>query len=158
MSRDAAADWRDEAAKGRLCDLIGYQLRRASVQDLQGAVAALEPANIRTVPLSVLQTIVETPGLSSADICRVLGMQRANIVSILADLEGRGFFVRETDPSDQRVQKLFPTRRGREEAARCMELIRTHEDRMLARFTPEERQQLRCLLAKLWEDESPPEA
>lgn len=135
----------------RLRDLIGYHLRRASVFDLQGAVAALEPSGLRTVPMSVLFAIVEAPGISAAEICRALGIQRANIVSILADLEKRGLFLREPDPADSRIQRLFPTRKGEEAAQEAIWLIAAHEEQMLSRFTPGERDELRRLLAKLWQ-------
>ena len=95
----------EDAKICRLQDLVGYHLRRASVFDLQGAVSALEPANTRPVPMSVLLSIIETPGISSAEICRALGMQRANIVPILAELEERGLFLREADESDQRIDR-----------------------------------------------------
>ena len=55
-----------EASINRLEDLVGYHLRRASVFDLQGAVPALDPAKTRPVPMSVLLSIVEMPGISSA--------------------------------------------------------------------------------------------
>jgi len=42
--------------------------------------------------MSVLSVMIENPGITSAEICRMLGMQRANIVSILAELEARGLF------------------------------------------------------------------
>ncbi|MFT3690995.1 MarR family winged helix-turn-helix transcriptional regulator [Paenirhodobacter sp.] len=135
----------------RLQDLIGYHLRRASVFDLQGAVAALEPAGLRTVPMSVLFAIVEQPGISAAEICRALGIQRANIAPILADLEKRGLFLREADPADNRVQRLFPTPTGAEQAAQAIARIAAHEETMLSRFTPGEREELRRLLAKLWQ-------
>jgi DNA-binding MarR family transcriptional regulator len=144
-----------EASISRLVDLVGYHLRRASVFDLQGAVSALEPANTRPVPMSVLLSIVEMPGISSADICRALGMQRANIVSILADLEERGLFLREADSSDQRIQRLFPTRRGEEEAARWLALIADHECSMLCRLSAAEQRELRRLLAKIWQKDGP---
>ncbi|PZU21337.1 MAG: MarR family transcriptional regulator [Shinella sp.] len=144
-----------EASVSRLEDLVGYHLRRASVLDLQGAVPALEPAQTRPVPMSVLLSIVETPGISSADICRALGMQRANIVSMLADLEERGLFLREADSFDQRIQRLFPTRRGEEEAARWLALIAEHERRLLCRLSADERTELRRLLAKIWQEDGP---
>lgn len=138
----------------RLSDLVGYHLRRASVFDLQGAVAALDPAGLRTVPMSVLMTIVEEPGISSAQICRVLGMQRANIVSVLAELDKRGLFLRETDPSDNRIQRLFPTGAGKKEAARALALISEHEERMLAQLTLDEQHELRRLLQKIWDTDA----
>lgn len=146
-------DGRKTRGSERLEDLVGYHLRRASVFDLQGAVAALEAANTRPVPLSVLLSIVETPGITAAEICRSLGMQRANIVSILAELEERGLFLREADLADQRVQRLFPTRRGEEEASNGLVRIMAHERAMLQRLTASEQTELRRLLAKIWQDD-----
>lgn len=140
---------------GRLDELLGYHLRRASVFDLQGAVSALERANTRPVPMSVLLSIIETPGISSAEICRALGMQRANIVPILAELEERGLFLREVDESDQRIQRLFPTRRGETAAAEWLALVSEHERSMLRRLTVEEQTELRRLLAKIWQEDGP---
>lgn len=136
---------------GRLQDLVGYHLRRASVSDLHGAVAALEQVGLRTVPVSVLLTIVGEPGISSAEICRALSIQRANIVPILADLEKRGLFLREADPGDNRIQRLFATGRGKEEAARALSLLVAHEERLLSRLDAGERDCLRSLLAKVWQ-------
>jgi DNA-binding MarR family transcriptional regulator len=144
-----------ETSVSRLEHLVGYHLRRASVFDLQGAVPALEPASTRPVPMSVLLSIVEMPGISSADICRALGMKRANIVSILADLEERGLFLREADSSDQRIQRLFPTRRGEEEAVRWLAMIAEHERSMLYRLSAAEQNELRRLLAKIWQEDGP---
>ena len=145
----------EDAKICRLQDLVGYHLRRASVFDLQGAVSALEPANTRPVPMSVLLSIIETPGISSVEICRALGMQRANIVPILAELEERGLFLREADESDQRIQRLFPTRRGEEAAAAWLALVSEHERSMLRRLTAEEQTELRRLLAKIWQEDGP---
>ena len=137
----------------QLRDLIGYHLKRASAWDLHGANAALEAAGLRTVSMSVLLTLTERPGVSAAEICRSLRMQRANIVAVLAELESRGLFLREADPEDNRVQRLFPTAKGREEAQRMLGLIRAHEDRMLAGLTLAERDELRRMLAIIWRED-----
>ncbi|WP_051013901.1 MarR family winged helix-turn-helix transcriptional regulator [Pararhodospirillum photometricum] len=134
-----------------LDDLVGYHLRRASIVDLQGASAALEAVRSRPVPFSVLSCIVERPGISAAEICRVLGMQRANIVSILAELEERGLFLREADSRDNRIQRLFPTRHGQDVAAQGIERVAQHEEVLLQHLSVEERHELRRLLAKIWQ-------
>ncbi|REG45934.1 MarR family transcriptional regulator [Paracoccus versutus] len=155
MSRESAGKpkyIRGESPR-QLRDLVGYHLKRASALDLHGANAALEASGLRTVQMSVLLTITEQPGISSADICRVLRMQRANIVPVLADLESRGLFLRETDPNDSRIQRLFPTGKGRDEASHMLGLVATHEDRMLARLTPAERDDLRRMLALIWKED-----
>ncbi|MEI9404842.1 MarR family winged helix-turn-helix transcriptional regulator [Mesorhizobium argentiipisi] len=134
-----------------LGDLVGYHLRRASVFDLQGSTAALEEAGLRPISMSVLCNIIERPGISAADICRVLGMQRANIVSVLADLEEKGFLLRDTDKSDQRIQRLYPTDGGREIATKCLALLAEHEEHLLRRLDASERVELLRLLSLVWQ-------
>lgn len=136
----------------RLEDLIGYNLRRASLVDLQGATAALERAGTRVIPMCVLSTVVERPGVTSAEVCRLLGMQRANMVPILAELEAKGLVFREADPLDQRVQKIFPTQDGLEQGMQWLTLLADHETKLLSRFSDRERQDLLRLLSKLWQE------
>ncbi|WP_338323046.1 MarR family winged helix-turn-helix transcriptional regulator [Falsirhodobacter deserti] len=136
-----------------LGNMVGYHLRRASVQDMAGAVAVLRPAGARPITVSVLLCIVETPGITSAQICRVLGMQRANIVQFLADLEARNLFIREADPQDQRVHRLFATKEGEEAARDWLDRLRLHEDRMLRNLSADERAELRRLLELVWSED-----
>lgn len=158
MTKEAAkARTGDKAAPRRLHDMLGYHLRRASALDMKGVAAALEPAGARPVTLSILRCIVERPGVSSVEICRLLGLQRANLAPLLAELEQRGLFLRETDPSDHRVQRLRATRKGEAEAALWLDLAATHEEEMLRGLSAEERAELRRLLAKLWRQDEPGE-
>ncbi|WP_435169915.1 MarR family winged helix-turn-helix transcriptional regulator [Falsirhodobacter sp. 1013] len=138
-----------------LQSLVGYHLRRASVFDLAGALAALQPVNGRPATLSVLMCIVEQPGVSAAEICRTLGLQRANIVQLLVDLEGQGLFTRETDAADQRIQRLYPTPEGKAAAQDWLRRLRDHEARMLERLSPAEQAELRRLLGRVWMEEAP---
>lgn len=136
--------------KTALNDLVGYHLRRASVFDLAGAVAALEPVGTRPITMSVLTCITEQPGVTSAEICRVLGMQRANIVQFLADLDAKGLFRREADAKDQRIQRLFPTDAGLAAARDWQARLTAHEDAMLHRLSAPERAELCRLLGLIW--------
>lgn len=136
----------------RLEDLIGYNLRRASLIDLQGATAALEQAGTRVIPMCVLSTVIERPGVTSAEVCRLLGMQRANMVPILAELEAKDLVSREADPLDQRVQKIFATEQGLEQGQQWLALLAEHERKLLSRFSEKERGDLLKLLSKLWQE------
>jgi DNA-binding MarR family transcriptional regulator len=139
--------------EGSLESLIGYHLRRSSLLDIAGVMAALADADIRPVPLSVLAMIVEKPGITAAEICRQLAIQRANIVPILADLESRGLFVRGADPEDQRIQRLHATKAGRSDYADWLAGIQAHEEHLLRRLTAAERAILRELLEKIWRED-----
>ncbi|RKD35733.1 DNA-binding MarR family transcriptional regulator [Rhizobium sp. WW_1] len=132
-------------------DLVGYHLRRASVMDLQGSTAALADVNLRPVSMSVLCNVIEKPGATAAEICRVLDMQRSNIVSILADLEGQGLVLRETDETDQRIQRLYATKRGFDVTSNSFALLSAHEERLLVNLHPSERSELLRLLSLIWQ-------
>lgn len=150
VSSDTAAARRIRDA---LTDIVGYHLRRASVHDLNGAVAALEPVGARPITMSVLLSIIDAPGSTSADICRLLGIKRANIVGLLQQLEVRGLFVRKDDPADQRIQRLYPTDAGLATAQDWLARVRDHEEKTLRRLTAAERTELRRLLALIWMEE-----
>lgn len=137
-----------------LDQLVGYHLRRASVHDLNGAVAALDDAGARPITMSVLLSIVEHPGSTSADICRMLGIKRANIVGLLQQLEARDLFLRKDDPTDQRIQRLYPTKTGLETALDWLNRIRQHEEKTLRRLSIKERAELRRLLSLIWSEEA----
>lgn len=136
----------------RLEQLVGYNLKRASALDMIGSAIAVEAQGLRIVPLSVLLTIVDHPGLSSADICRQLKMQRANIVPILAELERRQLIERQAAETDNRVQRLFCTREGKETAETALARIAEHEVHLLRRLSIRERATLVRLLALVWRE------
>lgn len=148
MSKPAHAS----RSEGSLDGLIGYHLRRASLVDIAGVMAVLADADIRPVPFSVLAIVVENPGVTAAEICRQLAIQRGNIVPILADLESYGLLVREADPDDQRIQRLHATKAGRASYADWLAGIQTHEEHLLRRLTAAERAILRELLEKIWRE------
>src|ERR1700759_1225715 len=106
-----------QADDGRLEDLLGYPLRRASTLDMNDFIAHFTDVSLRPVPFSVLCTIDEEPGTTAADICRKLSLQQANIVHVLAEIEADGLIERRADADDQRIQRLFLTRIGRDSLA-----------------------------------------
>lgn len=137
----------------KLSDLVGYHLRRASLCDLQGSNSVTQKFGLRPVPMSVLMIIGEQPSITSADICRLLGMQRANIAPILADFDKVGWILREADASDSRLQRLSLSPEGQSLIQAVLHEIHIHEERMLAGFTPEERAQLVGYLSRIWKED-----
>ena len=135
----------------RLDDMVGYHLRRASAADMSGATNALEVTGLRTVPASVLMTIDENDGPSSADLCRLLGMQRANMAPVLAELERRDLVMRSADPNDNRIMHLYLTPGGVAETRRLRKILGQHERRFLAPLSVREQDELRRLLKKAWQ-------
>jgi DNA-binding MarR family transcriptional regulator len=100
---------RTEATTG----IVGYRLRRAQLAVFQRFLAEFEDLDLRPAEYSVLVLIDENPGRKPSEIAEVLGIKRANFVSLINGLEDRGLTERRLTPGDRRANALHLTARGR---------------------------------------------
>ena len=132
-----------------LRDLIGYALRRA-----QGAVYAdlndsLSELDLRPVQYTLLLMVAENPGASQSGVCEALGIQKANCVPTMSELERRGFIIRKKSTSDARNYELHVTAKGKRMLQRAGEVQASHERKLIERIGINGRDQLLELLGKL---------
>lgn len=141
--------------EGDLLDQMpGYHLRRAAAFALNDFVDEFADVPLRMVTFGMLALIDEREGISSAELGRVLGMQRANLTPLIAELEGRNLIERRDHQHDKRIQVLFLTPEGKKEMPLWRQRIRQHEDRILSRLTKSEKATLTRLLRRIWTDEA----
>ena len=136
--------------KERLEDLVGYHLRRVSLIDMNSFINRFADDNLRPIPFSILCLIDENPGCSAADIGRMLNLQRANMVHLLAELDDDNLIERRAEEGDKRKQSLFLTAHGAARLSEWRGRVHQHESRLLHRLTSAERATLLRLLAKIW--------
>jgi len=132
-----------------LRDLIGYALRRAQgavYADLNDALARI---SLRPLQYTMLLMVAENPGTSQSAVCDALGMQKANCVPTMSELERRGFIIRRKSASDARSYELHVTNKGKRILQRAGEVQSTHEQRLIERIGLDGRDQLLRLLGKL---------
>ncbi|OBQ70937.1 MarR family winged helix-turn-helix transcriptional regulator [Mesorhizobium erdmanii] len=146
------------AARGAMAEdaldaQIGYNLRRASTFALNDFAVELADAALRPVTYGMLALIDERPGISAAELGRLLGMKSANMVPLLAELEERGLVERDDHAQDKRVRVLTLTRAASEAMPGWRRQVRRHEDRFLHRLTEKERATLLRLLRLIWTEE-----
>lgn len=132
-----------------LRDLIGYALRRA-----QGAVYAdlhdsLSEIDLRPVEYTLLLMVAENPGASQSGVCEALGIQKANCVPTMSELERRGLILRKKSTSDARSYELHITAKGKRILQRAGEVQASHERKLIERIGVNGRDQLLDLLGKL---------
>jgi DNA-binding MarR family transcriptional regulator len=132
-----------------LRDLIGYALRRA-----QGAVYAdlhdsLSEIDLRPVEYTLLLMVAENPGASQSGVCDALGIQKANCVPTMSELERRGLIIRRKSASDARSYELHLTAKGKRILQRAGEVQASHERKLIERIGINGRDQLLDLLGKL---------
>lgn len=130
-------------------ELIGYALRRAQgavYADLNDALARLD---LRPLHYTFLLIVFENPGISQSGVCDALGIQKANCVPTMSELERRGFISRKKSATDARSYELHLSAKGRRILQRAGEVQSLHESRLVERIGIEGREQLLSLLGKL---------
>jgi DNA-binding MarR family transcriptional regulator len=132
-----------------LVGYVGYALRRAQGVLFADLSQALAPLILRPAQFAVLLSIEQNPGTTQSCVSEALGIQKANFVATIADLENRALIRRRKSESDARSYSLNLTARGRALLQRAAELHSQHEARVIAQIGPQERLHLLALLNRL---------
>jgi DNA-binding MarR family transcriptional regulator len=132
-----------------LQESIGYALRRAQGVVYSNLNDALARISLRPLEFTLLMMVAENPGASQSGVCDALGIQKANCVPTMSELERRGFIIRRKSTSDARSYELHITNKGKRILQRAGELQSSHEQKLIDRIGPEGREQLLRLLGKL---------
>ena len=127
---------------------MGYNLRRAHGVQKQRFAAVFGPLGIRPVTLSVLGTIYDNPGITQADLSKMLNIKRPNMAPVMAELQGRGLIVRRPSADDLRGRAVRLTPAGIKFTANMLDLHRRLEDDLWRALGLRERDQLLQLLKK----------
>lgn len=147
------ADPEDAPAKvdlGYLGGLLGYRLRRAQLAVFQDFITSMRGYDLRPAQFSVLAIIRANPGLKQSRVSEALGINRANFVALLDELESRELARREPAPGDRRSNALFLTPKGEAFLDEAFRHLQAHHERRLdAALGAGDKQQLLALLDRL---------
>lgn len=134
---------------GALSPLVGYHLRRASAVFSADFAVAVEGTGMRQVLMGILAVVAASPGINQGAVGRLLGIKRANMVSLITELVDSKLILRDTDPADRRAFALSITPEGLRLMTFCLRRIEAHERRLLEGFTAEETATLLDLLGRI---------
>jgi len=135
---------------GYLDGLLGYRLRRAQLAVFQDFIQSMRDYDLRPAQFSVLAIIKANPGLKQSRISEALGINRANFVALLDELEARKLARRAPAPGDRRSNALFLTPKGENFLDEAFQHLQArHERRLDDALGNPEKQQLLALLGKL---------
>jgi DNA-binding MarR family transcriptional regulator len=129
-----------QVSDATLREFIGYHMKRAFNAVQADLNQTLKPLDLRMVTYSALVLIVDNPGLRQSQLAEARDIERANLVVIVDELEGRDLITRDRVPTDRRAYALNPTLAGRRLCARAVEAVRCHERRMLGGMEEETKQ------------------
>src|SRR5881396_3575906 len=92
--------------------LVGYRLRRAQLNVFQRFLRVFDEIGLRPAEYSVLVLIADNPGRKQIEIAEVLGIKRANFVTLVHGLERRGLIERRPANDDRRANALHLSAAG----------------------------------------------
>lgn len=117
--RNAGASASDRSAAGplaadaaRLESFVGYNLRRAAARQRERFRSVFEPYDIRPVQLTVLTLLSDNGPLRQSALGNALEMKRANVVTLLSELEARDLIARKPSEGDRRSYVVALTPHG----------------------------------------------
>lgn len=102
----------DALETGATTGIVGYRLRRAQLSVFQKFLAVFDELKLRPAEYSVLVLIADNPGRKQTEIAEVLGIKRANFVTLVHGLEERGLVERMPSIADKRANALHLTGNG----------------------------------------------
>ncbi len=99
--------------------------------------------------IGVLALLATHPGMSQAEMARLIGLERATVGIQVARAISSGFVRRDDTPGKGRRYALYLTAHGKDMLSKLRKRIPRHERTAGARLSVAERKQLRALLNKL---------
>lgn len=70
---------------------------------------AMKAEGVGTAEFDLIHVVRKSPGITQAEICRILGADKGAVAKQTANLEAKGYLRREENPADGRSQLIFPT-------------------------------------------------
>lgn len=134
MSSSKAPGREDRLETSATSGLVGYRLRRAQLSVFQRFLGVFEKMELRPAEYSVLVLVADNPGRKQTAIAEVLGIKRANFVTLVHGLEARGLIERRPATGDNRANALHLTRSGQTFVSRARTLHDAMENELLARL------------------------
>jgi DNA-binding MarR family transcriptional regulator len=131
---------------------LGLRLHGANLRNLARFNARVGRNEITVTMLAILSVLDRLPGLSQAELARMIKVERMTAGINAKRCVEKGLVVREAVPGDRRKYALRLTAAGRKELRAIRKRIPLHEDRLAQRLTAGERQQLIVLLDKVGHD------
>lgn len=144
-----AAEPNREPLPPSMRDRVPFLLYRAA--ELSHALAnhMLARVQLTARQAGILTLATEWEPMTQKALGDALRIDRTTMVSLLDDLERKGYVVRERHPRDRRAFLVHPTELGRAAKTEAVAILDEQQRRFLAPLTPAQRQQLGALLKRL---------
>jgi DNA-binding MarR family transcriptional regulator len=111
----------------------------------------LAPLGLEPRQFATLRVLGAMEGQSQQSVCAAAHIPPSRMVGLVDDLEARGLVERRLNAEDRRARAIHLTQAGRDLLGEAFARIAANERWISTPFSPQERQQLLALLARLAE-------
>jgi len=145
----------EEAEPGRAAlppsmrDRIPFLLYRAAEQSHSLANDMLARTGLTARQVGILTLVIEREPMTQKALGDLLRIDRTTMVSLIDDLEDKGFVERQRHPRDRRAFLVWPTESGLAAKVEAIGILDEQQQNFLAPLTAAEQQQLGALLKRL---------
>jgi MarR family transcriptional regulator, lower aerobic nicotinate degradation pathway regulator len=146
----------DDAAPARLTSKPSWLLTQTAMHAGRLVGDGLAAAGARGYHYRLLATLDEFGPASQAALGRRSGIHFSDIVAAVNELAEQELVERAPDPADRRRNVITLTPAGRRQLRRLDKRLARVQDELLAPLSPDERDQLTRLLARLLEHHTRP--
>ncbi|WP_134120818.1 MarR family winged helix-turn-helix transcriptional regulator [Kribbella kalugense] len=128
---------------------VTFLVRHAWLSMRSVLAEALDEHGLSVQQYGTLLCVREEPGLTVADVGRVVGTTRQSANELLTGMERAGLVERRPNPKDRRTQQIHLTKAGAGKLAEATPAIRKVEDELEASFSKTDRATARAWLAHM---------
>lgn len=128
--------------------LVGFQVRQAQLRVFNHFRKTVGKTGITPGQTGILILIRNNPAISQAALARAIGVERATLGQIIADMEAKSWVIRHPSHSDKRSYALTLSSSGITFLGQVLEKITAHEQDLTIHFSIKERREFLRLLLK----------
>lgn len=93
-------------------DMTERQMTKIAREVSKFTVRTLRTEGIGSGELDVLHAVRKNPGITQSAVCQITGLDKGAVARRTANLEAKGFLIRQENPADRRSQRLFATQKA----------------------------------------------
>ncbi len=128
---------------------VGYLINHLARLFARGLTARIKPLGLSTGVFPALLELWESDGLTQSQLVQRLDIEQATMAGTLARMERDGLVLRQRDPDDGRVQRIWLTPHARSLQQPATQAALDENAEALSGLTPEEREQFVALMTKI---------
>jgi DNA-binding MarR family transcriptional regulator len=132
-----------------LPDCMVFLLGKAYQKAHAGFKKQLKKYGLTNMQHLVLEGLWYAPGMTAAELCKLLIIDKATASGILERMVDTGWIVKMQDPADGRVQHLYPSDKAGQFKDRLIEERKKANKNILKKFNLEEQMLFKRLLRDL---------